>query len=193
MPSLSWGLAWVTGRLIEAIVPTSLTFAIDALGPLGWFGITYALFESSGWRWSIWRRCGVVETPNFSGRWSGTLKSSFISGGERGLGGAVDCRFVIVQTFSHVRVRAEFASSRSWSTMAGIVVAPDERLELHYGYFNEAQADAARTMQSHAGYCRLWLIEGERALRGDYFTNARQDRPNFGTIDATRESAGSGL
>src|SRR5260370_25003573 len=73
---LAIALAWVTSKSL-ATAHLSLPWWADAPSSMAFYGVLYTLFDRDPWRSSLVHRLGLVRIPNLTGRWHGSLITSF--------------------------------------------------------------------------------------------------------------------
>ena len=172
---LSVAVAAGLGGLVE-----ELPLAVTAPSPFLVFGGLYALVNRFAWRWRLVQRVGLVRTPDLSGKWEGTLHSSYDYHGT-----PHPVRVSIEQTWSRICVRFSTASSRSHSVAATVLREGPLGVTIIYVYKNEPLADAIDPMHPHSGTACLSLTD-EGELVGDYYSG--RGRKNHGHLALTRNA-----
>jgi hypothetical protein len=120
--------------------------------------------------------------PDVSGRWKGSLRSSYI---ENGHNVSIPIVFEITQKFSGISVHSYTETSESISNCdVACVQRTDDEYYLIYTYENSPNTYGAGTMQRHGGTAKLKLLEKARQLRGTYFN----DLGNKGDLSLDFES-----
>ncbi len=174
----SLGCAYALGCMLDyfkVVVP----WWVDAPSILGFYGLLFGIYNRAAWRWKIlgWQLSGV---PDVGGTWYGEITSDYA--------GQTQCEgmIFIAQTWSKIAVCFENASSRSYSRMALLNVAPGVSEGLIYEYASDPANGAASTMHGHRGLSFLRLGQDGKTLTGEYFTG--RDRGTSGKISLRRLS-----
>ena len=144
----------------------------------GFYGILYQSFDHYLWKWAVLRKLRLVSVPNLNGRWSGEVRSSYVSDVP-----SLPVSVLVRQRWSKLVIRLEAAHSRSHSVSATLRTRDLAYPTLDYMYRNEPKADAQGTMHTHRGTAMLEL-KGS-VLEGDYYTG--RDRREIGTIELRLE------
>jgi hypothetical protein len=143
---------------------------------IGFYELSYALFNRKLWKIELFRKLGLVKTPDLNGTWGGHTISSYDNHEKQ-----TEAIIEIFQTWTELKVKLVTGTSVSYSQTASIISRPDCAI-LSYDYVNEPKSDATKTMHSHRGMA--WhehIIEKDReTLNGSYFTG--RDRKTFGTL-----------
>lgn len=176
LAALSILVAWLFGQLITAAQIT-IPWWVDAPSVMGLYGIFYLLFNQFLWRFSFWRKIGLVKVPSFEGQWTGFLVSNYDSHETRH-----NVLVHIQQHWTNLCLTFETESSKSHSVVAAILTQDPFGKVLVYEYMNEPRSDAKFTMHTHRGTARLrYRSENRRELlEGEYYTG--RDRQTHGTL-----------
>lgn len=143
---------------------------------LFFYGSLFIVFDK--WLWRIFKKMGFIQTPNFSGEWSGHLKSSFDESLE------TKATLRIYQTWTKIKILLNTDQSLSHSESASVVINTPEGAYLSYQYLNEPKPNAVKTMSIHRGTTRLLFKERENMLIGEYYSG--RDRQNYGSLNFKR-------
>ncbi len=182
LPALSIPLVFITNWICRQFIHPDYLIFVDTFGVIGAYGFLYSLFDNFVWKWPLLRMLGIVDGPDLSGRWRGTLISSFDGKKE------VPAVLEITQTFSAIRVDMYFEKSSSTSLLASFVRERNGQLALHYEYQNDPNEIADETMNVHYGSARLVYVQDRHNLDGTYYNPDRYERGHFGTIRISFQS-----
>jgi len=152
---------------------------LSPLDTMTFYGLLYWVFDRVMWKWRWIHSLSVTRIPNLSGTWRGEVRTT---SGESA-GATTEIEMVVQQSWTEISLRGHTRQSTSQSLSAHMVVS-DERV-LSYEYRNEPLASASTTMHAHRGSARLWIENGDRVLKGDYYSG--RDRQTIGTIHLTRK------
>lgn len=143
--------------------------------------IFYIIFESFNkffWKQSIFRYLCSVKVPDISGKWEGTLFTSYDNHNQQR-----KVKVTIEQNWTEMSMVLATDQSKSHTLTSSILVMQPSGTVLSYNYFDEPKSTAPKTMHSHRGTGSLELTpSGE--LEGDYYTG--RDRLTFGRIKLTK-------
>ena len=154
-------MAWGLSALLAAasIVPP---WWVDIPSVLGFYWPLWRIYDRWGWK----RRLGPFAfsmIPDYSGRWTGTVTSSYDSTAE------VQATLTITQRWLSILITLETQWSRSHSTMAQISGEGGSRGPgLQYVFRNQPRPLGAPTLIAHQGIAYLRLSEDGNELTGDY-------------------------
>ena len=162
LPALSIGASWLFFKLIP-----NPPFWLETLSPLGAYGLLYAWFNNSAWKWKFFRIIGLVIYPDLNGRWSGTQISTFK---EDGKNVETETCLEIKQNFSRIIVKAFYPKSESKSVVA-VFAQFGEDTYLYYTYDNDPNSLKTGTMQNHKGTSKLIYLPKDKKLIGSYFNS----------------------
>lgn len=145
------------------------------------YGIIYHLFDRYFWHTRAAHLLGLVDIPNVTGVWRGTLTTSFDEHAT-----PTEATAHVTQTWSRILIRLSTANSKSTSEAATIVCEPGVDALLIYEYLNEPTTGAVATMHTHRGTARLALEKSlaHEKLAGEYYTG--RDRQSYGRLDLRR-------
>jgi hypothetical protein len=166
----------------RAALHWSVPWWLDVPSVLGFFSLLYACFDQYLWRWTLFRRVGLVKVPDLNGTWKGELHS-----GHQAFGTPHAIRATITQTWTAVCIELHAMHSMSESTMAALVLPKPGTVLLMYQYCNRPTADATGTMHTHDGTARMnfSLKNGKAVLEGEYYSG--RDRNNIGKMKLERD------
>jgi hypothetical protein len=149
---------------VDSLLPLWL---LSVPSPLGFYWIFFKLFDRFLWRCRVWKKLGLIRTPDLNGHYEGSFKSSYDNF-------VADrfCKLEIEQTWTRISVRATFDRSSSTNLVSGMsVVGPVSRLS--YQYQNEPSVHASSSMHPHVGTIWLDIQEQDQdttVLKGEYYT-----------------------
>lgn len=171
---LSLLAAFVLGKYLKY---TSLTIPwwFDSPAILGFYGMFYGIFNKWLWKYSIFRKIGLVKLPNLNGSWKGHGTSSFNKHSEK-----YDATFTIEQDWSSITIIGKFQVSKSYSLTASIIVDTQSETTLCYEYRNEPISSATETMEIHRGFNSLTLNPNGKEMSGPYYSG--RGRQNIGEL-----------
>lgn len=186
---LSLGTVIGLERVVSEI-PAYAPYGIDPVTPT--VGVVLGLFflawSRVGWSISLVQRLGIVETPDLSGEWSGTLYSSYNddldSLAESDAGMAVTVH--IQQSWRKILIEFTGPDSQSKSTSASFVTTGVDP-EIRYQYRNRPDIESPDSMNPHLGNTVLsYLAQKDEAdeLVGWYYTGP--ERKSYGRVKLTR-------
>lgn len=150
---------------------------------VGFYEIFFRLFDKWLWKFGIFRKVGLIKTPNLNGEWAGHTISSHGNHEKQ-----TKATIVVRQTWTEVRVKLATSTSISYSQTASIITNNPDCIVLSYDYINEPRPDAAKTMHSHRGMAMHEYVmdKEDETLDGSYFTG--RDRKTFGALVFKRNS-----
>lgn len=168
--------AWGLNRVFQVvhIIPP---WWFDAPAAFGFYELFYNIFNRWGWRWSIFRKIGLVRIPDLKGEWKGHLTSSFDKHGTE-----YEATIEIYQNWREISITLETPHSKSRSIIAAITINNPSEVILGYEYLNEPKANAIDGMHAHRGTVHLTLAKTKNRvfLNGDYYSG--RDRQNYGDL-----------
>ena len=165
-------LSWSFYRVLDSYHIT-LPWYVESPSVLFFYGLLFSVFDR--WAWKIFRKIGIVKTPNLNVKWKGYLKSSF---DEHSAG--IKATLEIFQDWTRIKIILNTEQSSSYSESASFVIEIPEEKRLSYQYINEPKPDAVKTMSIHRGTAILLFDEKEYTLIGEYYSG--RDRQNFGSL-----------
>lgn len=171
---LGAGAAWLLNQAFSRF-SIEVPFWIEVPGAIGFAAWLYTIFDKYLWAWPLFRWLGLIDFPDFRGRWTGELKSSF-SSNEAPILAVLE----IKQSASEVRANMYTKESMSSSLSAGISRGSDDVPVLRYGYLNTPEPFSVETMQMHYGSVELRLYKDKKKLLGKYFTS--KERGTHGSL-----------
>lgn len=169
-------VAWHIGDL-QAVWWTRLV-SVPSSGAV--FLLLTVVTDRHAWRWRVLRALHIIEVPDLSGTWTGTVRSSYDGGSDTPL--EHDVQVTIRQSWLRMVITLRTSSSRSRSYMAALLPDDATAAELTYTYLNEPDSNTPMEIETHKGTAELHLSDGQ--LRGRYFTG--RGRRQIGDIDLTR-------
>lgn len=173
--------SWPLHSVLSAIAPDLSQWAgvsLTAPSVLMIFYVLYWAFRNYLWRLGAWT--GILNVADLSGKWEGTLRSSF----DDDFGEERPFILHIKQEWNRLSIEAQTDSSRSKSTSA-FLEGDRSGSELTYTYRNRPKPSADDAMAAHEGTTKLRLKE-EGQLVGRYYTG--EGRGQYGEIEVTRQS-----
>lgn len=111
----------------------------------------------------------LVQVPNLSGNWKGTIKSNWEDGAQN----PIPMEITIEQTFLNIQVRVKTEESRSFSLGASFNIDRDRgQQQLFYSYLNTPKSGIRQRSEIHYGSALL-LFDGfdVKELEGEYWTS----------------------
>lgn len=127
--------------------------------------VFYKWFEKDLWhRFNNW--FGLVKTPNLSGTYQGTLKSS-----RDNFQTETEITVNIEQTLRYLLLTLSTSTSSSKSEMAALIPEAPDGPMLIYAFHNDYKKISEPEMQYHRGLSSLIYNEIEDSLNGTYFTS----------------------
>jgi len=171
----AWLLSWATKHY-----HISIPWWLDAPAAMGFYGLLYNFFNQTAWKWRWLHKANLIQTPNFSGIWSGNFYSSYDGHTEQ-----KQATIEIRQTWSDICIVFKNGTSRSKSITAAILTKSGEGIVLSYEYQNEPGYNTVSTMQIHKGFTRL-ILTTPKTFEGEYFTG--RGRLSHGSMNFHRVS-----
>lgn len=113
----------------------------------------------------------LVQVPNLSGKWEGTIKSNW-NGGKSD---PIPMEMTIDQTFLNVQIRIKTQESRSFSIAGSFDIDKDRgQQQLFYSYLNTPKAGVRERSEIHYG-STLLVFEGFSVseMEGEYWTSRK--------------------
>ncbi|MGC2423187.1 MAG: hypothetical protein WA666_02405 [Nitrospirota bacterium] len=163
--------AWLIS-IIFTKLKVALPWWIESPSVIGFYGLFYTVFDKYLWRTELIRKIGLVNTPDFEGKWDGNLFSSF------GKNSYENVNVKIIQTWTKMQILLFTNKSQSHSLAAFISVNDPGGPSLIYQYQNNPKPNAINTMQIHYGTTKLNLTE--QGLEGEYYSG--RGRQNYGSL-----------
>lgn len=154
------------------------------------FTLLYYGFNQWGWKLPVIQR--VTKPPNLSGEWNGEVASSYDrleAAAPLASDGGDLPRLSIKQTWSHIKIEMETASSFSESTSAAFLTNNNDPV-LRITYYNRPKALTEEEMTPHEGTNDLRFqrrSDGSLELQGSYYTD--QYRNNHGQVQFMKQSS----
>ncbi|HVI69792.1 MAG TPA: hypothetical protein VM581_05065 [Magnetospirillaceae bacterium] len=176
LPGLSFAIGWAFFQFL----PT-LPFWIDTISPLAAYGILYAIFERTAWRWPIFSWLGIVTAPDVRGRWIGTQQSSHRNKDGKNMTSRVVLE--IQQTFTDITARTYYKRWRV-AHCDGSFIELDGEQHLVLLFESEPNSHHLGDDTDTKGVTRLYYVPGEHKLVGSYFS----DNGNYGEVILTHRS-----
>jgi hypothetical protein len=151
-------------------IPSIMTF----------YGLFYEFFDRWLWKKPIFRKLGLVSTPNLNGKWKGNVKTSHDEFKEE-----IEASLEIFQTWTQVAIFQDTKTSKGSSFVATIQTKDPFGIRLFFMYRNIPEIDADPNLHQHTGSAQLVLTPNEKTLSGDYY-NCMRDRPTYGKLHFER-------
>jgi hypothetical protein len=167
--------AWILNNLLQ-INGYSIPWWLDAPSPIAIAFIFYEFFDKFFWKWSIFKKLGLVKIPNISGNWEGSLHTSHMDQ-------EYPVNVTIAQSWTEMCMSLTTDQSESQTRTSSIIVLNSMEPILSYTYLSEPSSRAVGTMHSHLGTGILKLKTNDK-LMGEYYTG--RDRLTFGSIQLRR-------
>lgn len=140
------------------------------------FGLLYWILNKTAWKWFL-----KSNTPNISGVWEGTFKTSYDQ-----FTNINYARLEIEQSWTKICIRGFFNKSKSHSTIAAIKTDAAS-VQIFYLYLNEGDPELIEgTMVMHAGHANLEFNRSSNTLEGTYFNNPIHKNNNHGKLILTK-------
>lgn len=130
--------------------------------------VLWTIFIKWIWTWKIFYPW-LVQTPNLSGKWEGTLKSNWDGGKLE----PIPTEMTITQSFLHIQIKIKTGESRSHSVGASFDIDEERGCQqLFYSYLNTPNAGVRNRSEIHYG-TSLLHFEGFdiNTLEGEYWTS----------------------
>lgn len=171
---------------LNATLPYGIDVSVPATGSV--FTIVYLLFSSVLWNHWVFRRLRIVKTPYLSGKWVGSLQSSYDNEDNSDENNGPNVEVLIRQNWRKISIELNAPDSSSRS-LGATVLTKEGKPELTYHYRSEPDYDAPDTMSIHYGTTSLTFHEGEGedgtdVLDGVYYTSPRRD--SHGSVHLSR-------
>lgn len=156
---------------------------IDYIGisTVGLIILTLIGINQIGWKFKIFK--WLINIPDLSGRYEGTLISSYKD--ENGIEIQKNCTIEIKQTASSIHIFSYYGdtntntqSSVSYSVSEQIAMLPNGFFEVYYIYTNEPDVLLTQ-LSNHSGTARLSYYPDLRKIKGEYYNK----RKNTGTFE----------
>lgn len=158
----------------------TVPFYVETPSVLGIYAILFWLFDKYLWKFSIFRKLGIVISSDLNGKWVGIIKSSYDN-----FLTETKAEIVIEQTATKVKLCGTFNKSKSVSVHENFGKSEvDNQVALFYFFRNEPSYDAVETMAIHEGSAKLLYDQSKDTLTGYYYSG--RDRNNHGTIEVKR-------
>lgn len=180
---LSLGCIYLAAKidnwLLEWDVLSKVNHLVHAFSTLTLMIAAFALINSYGWRWKIFK--WLINMPNLNGRYEGEVYSSYKVNDEFV---KKKCVIEIKQTASAVHVFAYFGdlgtnlnTSESYSVSEELIKEANGFFQLYYIFTNESNVLQSQ-LNNHLGTARLRYQPDIKVLEGSYYNQ----RMNTGTI-----------
>ena len=178
IPSLITVLSVLAALAVDRL-QTHTAFAVpwwlDSPAVIGFYGILHYFFNRSLWKYSIFRKIGLVKLPNLNGIWRGYALSSFDNYSKE-----YEATFTIRQNWNRISIVGEFEMSKSHSTSASILIDDKTGTTVNYSYTNEPSVKAIEDMEMHHGFTSLIFNPHDQELSGNYYSG--RGRQNIGEL-----------
>lgn len=153
---------------------------VDFPSVMAFYGLLCIIFNEYCWKWTLFKKIGLVKTPNLNGEWIGHLQSSYDDFKSK-----TDTTLRIRQNWTQINIVLSTNTSSSYSETASIITSHPKGIVLSYQYCNEPQANVVDKMHIHHGTTLLELNTEANTLHGEYYSG--RDRANFGTLELKRK------
>lgn len=159
----------------------NVPFYIDLpISAIGIYSIFFGLFDNYFWKFSFFRRIGIIIADDLNGKWIGIVKSSYDD-----FKADIEAELNIKQTATRIKICGTFNQSKSVSVHENFSRSEiDNNVALFYFFRNEPKYDAVATMAIHEGSAKLIYDKDKDELNGYYYSG--RDRNNHGTIEVRR-------
>ncbi len=159
----------------------NIPFYIDLpISAIGIYSIFFWLFDNYLWKFSFFKRIGIIIADDLNGKWVGVVKSSYDD-----FKTDIQAELNIKQTATRVKICGIFNQSKSVSVHENFSRSEiDDNVALFYFFRNEPKYDAVATMAIHEGSAKLIYNKDKDELSGYYYSG--RDRNNNGTIEVKR-------
>jgi hypothetical protein len=130
--------------------------------------ILWTIFIKWAWKWKIFYPW-LVQVPNLSGKWEGTLKSNW----DDGKLDPISTDMTINQSFLHIQIKINTGESRSHSVGASFDIDEERGYQqLFYSYVNTPKPSVRDRSEIHYGTTLLHFDGFEvESLEGEYWTS----------------------
>lgn len=154
-------LAVLSGLIGQLINPYLWSVGLMSYGSLAIFGVLFGIFNLWAWDWPLIQN--VVNIPNLSGKWEGTLIRP-----ENNHNTERQVSMEIHQNFTQLSIVFRGERSTSRSTSATLKNDNKRDIQLHWTYFSYDQTgDANANLYGHG---TTMLSMNESTLEGTYYS-----------------------
>lgn len=157
---LYWDSLNLNGTLGEFYYIASLF--VD-LSVIIFYEVFYFIFDNF-----LWKYCRIVDVPDLSGQWKGTLDSSY-SDKDDDMRTEVKATMEINQTWQKIEIRLKTDKSNSKTVTAAFFTTNPKKIELSYQYRNDPKPHAVDTMNIHDGTGWVTLSNDRKSFEGRYY------------------------
>jgi hypothetical protein len=164
--------------LIENWLGFTIPIWIETPSIIGLYHFFLNIFEKFLWRYNFIRWLGLPKIPNLNGKWSAVIKTSYDKSEK-------NAAAVIVQSYSKISMVLKTDESTSKTTMAHFELSNPIHRTFTYSYLCKPLPTSAESMNIHEGTGNLEILEGDRELKGYYYSG--RGRQNFGDIFLKKE------
>lgn len=176
---VSAGITYLVSVLLQSYGIT-VPWYIETPSVPAVYGTLFVFFDKYFWKFSIFKKLGIIVAENLNGKWIGVVKSSYDA-----FATDIPATLQIKQTATCIKICGIFDKSKSVSIHESFGKSDvDNKVALFYFFRNEPQYDAASTMAMHEGSAKLTYDPNENTLVGYYYSG--RDRNNHGTIKVKR-------
>lgn len=145
----------------------------------------YALFDKYLWKFKLFSKLGIIETPNFSGTWTGKAQSTLDA-----FESTYNFTLTVHQTWAKISIILEGDTRVSKSTMAAIEKTNPSFSKIEWGFLSKSKPMSYQDEGMFYGVTRLDLKTDEsnkinNEIEGDYYTD--RSRETYGKIVLLRD------
>jgi hypothetical protein len=151
----------------------SLPWWVDGISVFGFYGLFLLIFDRFVWKWKFLRTLNIIKTPNLSGKYEGTLLSSYSD-----FKTPIPLNVEVLQTWTKINIIWRTATSSSKSLVASIIVQ-NEPPVLTYQFLNQPFQTTPETMHEHRGTTTAEIGKDETLEGGCYSNRDRKTSGQF--------------
>lgn len=172
---------FVTGAVQTFLVNANILPTFKILAPTAFvsYSLLYSVFDKFLWKWSLFKKLGIVKIPDLNGPWNSILSSS-LDNFEKEFTSKVD----IHQTWSKINIFFDGDDVFGESLMASFRIITPNRAVLSYEYLSKKKPEFADDEFMHHGFSHLMLEMDKfisiNKMAGDYYTE--RSRNSYGKI-----------
>lgn len=157
--------------------PDVAQFLFDPTSAVTFYALLYLTFNRWIWRWTLFRRIGLVSIPDLNGSWRGEMCSSFHNFEQQ-----IAFQASIGQSWSKMVVRFSTGQSASHSETASFILNAGTGPTLSYTYLNRPRASEDPNLEMHQGTAVLIMrsLGPSARMEGEYYSS--RGRANHGDI-----------
>lgn len=180
--AISFGLNQLLSKgLLYIGIQTNI--AIETPSILAIYTILFKLFDKYWWKFSIFKKLGIIVADDLNGKWVGTAKSSYDD-----FQSDITTELDIRQTATKIKIYGKFNQSKSESIQESFGKSEiDDEVALYYFFRNEPNYNSPSTMAMHEGCTKLIYHPENHTLSGYYYSG--RNRNNHGTITVKKSNS----